>query len=407
MLLTHSLAQEIARDTSAVIGYNVLITDDKGIVLGSGDASRVDSLHEASLDVLHTLREATHASAQAQDLRGVRAGITLPLVLGGKAVGTVGITGSPHHVRRFGQVVRRQIEILLQESATQYSQMLRERAVEDLVRDIASFERDRVDPEAVEVRARDLGYSPTLRRVAILIDVPEPAGARQRRALGADTLRPEILRTIREAFSGGQDIVAATASGRFAVLRHWTDRDAAPDTDGAVRRVCLRVLDTIAARHGHTTRAGIGGLATTVAGLHDAYQDALDALRLGRRAQPGERVHRITDLRIHQALAAMGHHPRERLLRCVPPTLSGHRDWPLYRETILAWCENGFNLIRTAAALGVHRNTVVHRLERIENLYGGSIRDHPTSLTLYLACVADGLESGAGAPSGLGAGSGG
>jgi carbohydrate diacid regulator len=116
-MLTPSLAQEIARDISAVIGLNVLITDGEGTVIGSGDVSRVGSFHEASVEVLRTQQPATHTASQAHALRGVKPGITLPLVIDSRAVGTVGITGAPGRVRRFGLVVRRQTEILLQESA--------------------------------------------------------------------------------------------------------------------------------------------------------------------------------------------------------------------------------------------------------------------------------------------------
>src|SRR5213076_1450970 len=110
-VLTTGLAQEIAGETSAIIGFNVLITDRDGMVIGSGDTTRVGSFHEASVDVMRTQQPATHSAAQARSLRGVRPGITLPIVLNGTALGTVGITGSPADVRRFGLVVKRQTVI--------------------------------------------------------------------------------------------------------------------------------------------------------------------------------------------------------------------------------------------------------------------------------------------------------
>src|SRR5438552_10161472 len=121
--LSPALAQEIAGDTSAIIGFNVLITDRDGIVIGSGDRSRVGTFHEASVQVMRTRQPAAHSTAQARALRGVRPGITLPIALDGTALGTVGITGSPSQVRRFGLVVKRQTEILLQESVLLQSRL--------------------------------------------------------------------------------------------------------------------------------------------------------------------------------------------------------------------------------------------------------------------------------------------
>src|SRR5688572_10130001 len=100
-ILTPSLAQEIAGETSAIIGLNIIITDAAGIVIGSGDRTRVGTFHEASLEVVETQRVTSHNTQEARQLEGVRPGMTLPIVHDGVAVGTVGITGSPARFRRF------------------------------------------------------------------------------------------------------------------------------------------------------------------------------------------------------------------------------------------------------------------------------------------------------------------
>jgi len=114
--LTPALAQEIAGDTSAIIGLNIIITDADGIVIGSGDQCRVGTFHQASVEVVKTQSAAAHTAGEARRLIGVRPGMTLPIVHEGAAMGTVGITGPPAQARRFGLVVKRQTEILLEEA---------------------------------------------------------------------------------------------------------------------------------------------------------------------------------------------------------------------------------------------------------------------------------------------------
>ncbi|MFF7655802.1 PucR family transcriptional regulator [Streptomyces sp. NPDC007983] len=70
-------------------------------------------------------------------------------------------------------------------------------------------------------------------------------------------------------------------------------------------------------------------------------------------------------------------------------------DWPVLRETVVAWCENGFNLVRASAALHIHRNTLVYRMNKIEHISGRSLRDRG-ALSLYLACLADQLDTARG-----------
>jgi len=398
-VLSPSLAQEIAGDTSAVIGFNVLITDAEGMVIGSGDKGRVGTFHEASVEVIRTKEPATHSASQAHQLRGVRPGVTLPLVTDGRAVGTVGITGTPAQVRRFGLLVKRQTEILLRESVMLRSRLLAERAAEKLLADIASYDPHVVEGDFLEFRAAELGFDLRLRRVAVAFEVtvppvPDTSARRQAAPPTRDMalVRSELLRTIREVFADPQDIVAGTAPGWIGVLHRLPARSQA--TSLAVADDCRRLIDVIAAQDGLAARAGIGEPAASVGGLHNSYQDACDALRLGARLAGDTPVHLITDLRVHQVLASVGQPARNRLLELTAADLRAQPDWPVLRDTITAWCENGFNLVRASAALHIHRNTVVYRMNKIEQITGRPLRDHRSAMALYLACLADQLGSG-------------
>ncbi|CAM5386306.1 Carbohydrate diacid regulator [Streptomyces alboniger] len=392
-MLSPSLAQEIAGDTSAVIGFNVLITDAEGMVIGSGDSSRVGSFHEASVEVIRTKEPATHNASQAQRLRGVRPGVTLPLVTDGQAVGTVGITGTPAQVRRFGLLVKRQTEILLRESVMLRSRLLAERATEKLLADIASYDPQVVEGDFLVYRANELGVDLRLRRVAVAFEVAVPGAAfRRPGAPNRDMalVRSELLRTVRDVFADPQDIVAGTAPGWIGVLHRLPARRAT----AALVADCRRVVDVIAAQDGLTARVGIGEPATSVGGLHDSYQDACDALRLGARLTGGSPVHLVSDLRVHQVLAGVNQSARNRLIELTTAELRAQPDWPALRDTVTAWCESGFNLVRASAALHIHRNTVVYRMHKIEQLTGRPLREHRTTMALYLACLADQLGGG-------------
>lgn len=164
---------------------------------------------------------------------------------------------------------------------------------------------------------------------------------------------------------------------------------------------CRRVTDVIAAQDGLSARAGIGEPAATVGGLHDSYQDACEALRLGGRPAGTSSVHPIADLRVHQVLAAVSQPARHRLLELTAAAdLRAQPDWPVLRDTITAWCENGFNLVAASAALHIHRNTVVYRMHKIEQITGRPLREHRTTMALYLACLTDQLGPGATPPKG-------
>jgi carbohydrate diacid regulator len=372
-VLSTLLAQQIAGETTEAIGYNVIITDDAGVVIGSGDVSRVGTFHEASVDVMRTREPAWHDPEQARALQGVRPGITLPLLIGDQAVGTVGITGSPRQVRRFGILVRRQTEILLQESEVLRSRLLRERALERLVAEVAEFDPDVIDRDVLRDAAAGLGYEIPHPRRVLLID------------FGAATIGPELLRAVRATFHHPQDMVATRSATRCAVLADLGSRD-----DARVDELAGHLLDQVADPPGAVL--GVSDAASTLEELRDACSDAESALRLGARFRPGDQVLRIRDLRLPQALEAVPRLGRSRLMQGALGSLV-QDSRPELSETVVAWCESGFNLVAAAGSLHVHRNTLIYRLDRIEELLGRPWRDHRAMLTAYVAVLAGRLEN--------------
>jgi carbohydrate diacid regulator len=373
LMISARLAQEIAAETSGIIGYNVVITDRDGIVLGSGDPSRVGSFHEASLEVVRTERPAAHSAEQARLLAGVRPGITLPVFLDGEVVGTVGLTGAPTQVRRFGMVVRHQTELLLREASLITSRLVRDKAVTDLLQDITRHDPAIVTQEEVAATARELGFDLRLARVTLVVDLERVPTERV----------SAVLRTVHEVFHDAQDVVGAIGRSHIAVLHRFRSGDPLA--------VARRAAEALTEAHGPHHRVGVGGIAAGVVELRDSHADALAAVRLASR--DGDRAVPVADIaeyRVHQLLATIGVGARARFAGSVLGELPDRPDWDVLRETLLAWAEHGFHLVRAAEALHVHRNTLVYRLEKIEGILGRALRDHRHAIAVYLACIAHG-----------------
>jgi carbohydrate diacid regulator len=377
--LTPTLAQEIAGETSAIIGLNIIITDGRGIVLGSGDESRIGSFHEASLGVVESQRSAAHNAEEAARLQGVRPGMTLPIVHRGMAVGTVGITGSPGKVRRFGQVVRRQTEILLEEAVLLRSRMTRERVLENLLRDMLNY-----DPDAhtdLTARAHDFGFDLTLPRQAIVVEItrhgPESPGS----------VQTSPLRLIRDVFHDSQDISCSISSTTYVVLRRYDEAH-----DSLTRADVDELAERMTDQHGWPTRIGKGGPAQSIDAIASSYLEARSAIRIGvstGRPSPYD----IEELRVEQLVTAIPGRVKERVSEEVLGPLRTKGDWASTRATVLAWVESGFVLVEAARSLNVHRNTLVYRLQRISTITGRPTTDRRGWLVLYLACTADALST--------------
>lgn len=382
--LTPALAQQIAGDTSEIVGFNILITDAHGTVIGSGDTSRVGSFHEASLEVIRTRLSATHSAAQARALEGVKPGVTLPILLNGQAVGTVGITGSPAQVTRFGLMVERQTEILLHQASLLRSTLQRERELEDLVRSILAFDPQVTEASTLLDQANDQGVDLTARRIAVAVHLP---GRTPAPSTTSEWL-PRALVLLRESFQHRHTIAASIGANRYVVFAHPT-----ADGRGGILAQARNCVEQFRAHLGLDIEIGLGTEGAGPAHMRTAYEDASDALHLGRRITRRS-VTTIDEVRMEQLLSGVSLRARQRYTAALAAPLVALGDWSNVRSTVIAWCESGFSLVGAARRLNIHRNTLIHRLERIEQLQGWSERTPVAYLALYLACKTNEFDAG-------------
>jgi carbohydrate diacid regulator len=80
---------------------------------------------------------------------------------------------------------------------------------------------------------------------------------------------------------------------------------------------------------------------------------------------------------------------RTRFTRSQLDLLSRENDFSALKQTLVAWCECGFNLVTTAQRLAIHRNTVIYRLDKISRLTARDVREPAVAIALYLACLID------------------
>jgi carbohydrate diacid regulator len=399
-MLTAELAQEIAASITAAIGFNVLVTDRQGRVIGSADPTRVGTVHEASVAVVRRRTEAWHDPEAARRLSGVLPGITLPLTLGQEVVGTVGITGDPAVVRPFGEIVRRQTEIILRQTTLLRLALRRERALEQLVADIASYQEGVDDAEPLRTRAGELGFVVDLPRAVVVVAVDLPSAAPGPES-AVDTDPGHVpVRLAMEVFQAAGDLVAPVGAAAVAVLTDLVPRARPERSVEVLHALAGALVRRIEQRLGVGSWVGIGAPASGLADLPRSYHEAWSALRIGRRMMPGVHVHDARDFRVWDLLMGVAPRQRHDFRRAMLGTLAAQRGWPELRRTLIALVEHGLRLTETAEALHVHRNTLLYRLNRLSTAVGADARAPRTAIALYLACLLEEIDQADSLPHG-------
>jgi len=161
--------------------------------------------------------------------------------------------------------------------------LLQEKALESLLQDIATYDPTIVEPAVLMARGEELGYDLNLSRVAVVVDLARFADLANSFRSHAGSSRPElelqslkvgVLRTIKEVFSGDQDLATSIGTGKYVLLHDvWTAENSAAALQ-QTRMLCHSLVESIKSRHDMDVNIGIGMLARSISELRMSYHDA-------------------------------------------------------------------------------------------------------------------------------------
>lgn len=115
-MLRPSLAKNIISEVRRLLDEDLIVVDINGIIIASTDESRIGSFHEGALASYRERNKVIITEKDQSILKGVKAGINLPVFFQQQIVGVIGITGNPKKVSQYGEVLRKMTELLIKES---------------------------------------------------------------------------------------------------------------------------------------------------------------------------------------------------------------------------------------------------------------------------------------------------
>jgi len=222
-----------------------------------------------------------------------------------------------------------------------------------------------VDEASASVR---LGYDLAGRHTAMVLWAPAASEVAQ----GALEQATAVL--ARAAGARRPLAIAASTSSLWA----WLATERAPET-GAMRAAMATVAPAV--------HAVVGATLTGIAGFRRSHETALAAQRVLAAHRGADRLTTYSDIEV----VALAGQDRERTAAFVASTLGplGAADDAAarLRETVRVYLDEGGNAPRTAARLNTHRNTILRRIARAEQVLGRPVEERrlPLALALELA----------------------
>ena len=269
------------------------------------------------------------------------------------------------------------------------------------------------DEAAILRRGQTVGIDLTIPRAVLLIDASEyifgstPPNRRSVDESRANQRAQAVIAHIVDFFHlphstictyiGNGEVVVLKASSTKD-LSAWTDREDADDLAitswanlTALKRASAALLGRLRRDTDSTITIGIGRYHPGIDGLPRSYQDARAALSLGLQFQGPNRVHCLDALGIAAFVGVSD--VRTKI------DLAAHLLSPLDQEeellvTLHAFFTQDCCALPTATCLGIHRNTLSYRLDKIASLTGLDPHRFDDAVQIRLALVLRALQNG-------------
>lgn len=390
-------AQEIVQDIAEIIGYEVVMSDRDGIIIGSSDPERLGKpLYEAPI-VIRTRKVYLIDEEEVRKFPNAVVGVTYPIEdMTGEVIGTIAITGEPEEVKPFALIVKKHAELFIKERVSLGSLLEKERTLQNFIRELEGFDHKVSDMSLLERKARYFGYRSDhfysvvwirIRNFTSRIEeLVKRSGKEQiHMDLALQTLKNRVNVEIRNVFNGPGDISAPFAVDDFVVLHAFKENQ---DPWKKLKEECRQVVSKLDSA-GFKAEAAIGSIADNLEELSRSFADAGEVMEKGRLCEPRENVFSMKELQFEILLSSTRLDYRENFLSLKLGCLKEQRDWSEIRETILAWCDTSFSIKEASNRLHIHRNTLKYRLEKIESICSIDLRDFRSLLELYSAIRLD------------------
>ncbi|MBM7587154.1 carbohydrate diacid regulator [Bacillus pakistanensis] len=348
MLLFPKLAGKIVNEVQMVIKEDIIVVDTKGLIIASTQQNRVGTLHKGAQLVLHTKKKLYIDEFLEKQLEGVRMGINLPILIDGRIIGVIGITGNPVEVEHYADLIRRLTELIIQET-------VHAEQVESKTRGLESYFYEWVNVKSVDQQFIDRG-------LMLGIQMQEPhlccfiqlKNMKQKNEDG-QFIEREIFEWFQNYFQ--MDDVVRFGPGRFLLLksvdRHYSD--------GYFRSQLGEVKKYVEMKYHTSLSIGVGKTVGTYL-IAQSYKEAQKAMKVAGKSESIVFYEELLlDIMIEEV-------PIELRKEYLEKTIGKVKNNQELMDTLKIYLANNQSVKGTAAEMHIHINTLHYRLKQMKEL---------------------------------------
>jgi len=379
--ITKTLGGEIKNYVHNLLGNEAIILDQDGnfiTVLGEEEAQ--------NFDFASILVQSDPKSYKAKDGKQF---LSIPLEFQNQKVAYLILDESKEKLDKYSSLIKSFAELLIQQyyennkpaldSTDQFIIKLLNNAG---INDFPFYESE----------AKSLGYNLDVPRLAIVVHLN---GFWENCLLSFDQpsfQRDEVIknhkRTIETAinsfFSKNTDIIIAyLGNDKFVVFKAINKNDEA-NVIKFLRKSYKAIFEPLKNSRIVNYAVGYGNSYTGISGMINAFKEADLSIELGQKIWGPDKSYFFNDLGI---LSILGQGNRDKNLSFADQLLAKMSTNEDLNKTLECFFDKNLNLTETAEKLGVHRNTIIYRLNQISKILGADPRIFEQAMTIKIALL--------------------
>lgn len=353
------LGQVIVNELSHLIKEEVILTDSRGFIQVSTDPKRINQFHEGALLSIKAESLLHMTEKEVSKLRGVRKGLVIPIIIEEKPIAVLGVTGNPDEIEPQALLIRKVVELFVQDS-------IKRQEKDEKIREFEFFMIDWVTSASKDKqfysRAELLDIQVELYTQVIMIEAMD----QKKRFKTEDVdffMSIQTIHPLLKASRWGQDKV-------IFVLPQVDQRKLKLELDNLLLHVKRKMKLQLA--------IGIGE-PVEYSNLALSFNQAERAVKVSHKYK---RIVFERELLFDLILHSLPKETKEQFIaRTVAPLVEDKE----LMDNLQVWFSENQSMKNTAAKLHIHKNTLAYRLQKVEDVTGLSISKTHDVFLIYLA----------------------
>lgn len=373
MIITADIGQPIVDQMIKVIDYNVNIMNNKGIIVASGDRSRIHQIHQGAIEAIELKRERIIHTTDYENMMGTVMGINVPIEINNNIVGVVGITGDPTKIYKYIHIIKVTVESLLKQQLLIEQLRYKQTELQEWIQNLADESFN--DFSLLNSKAEYLNIDMNIKCSIVVIEIKDFnksisdfENLRQNEEKITRAIKLYIYKSIFQTY---------LEKGIFVVGYPILNKD-----DQIKCNDTCKMLHEELEKDGFLNYIGIGEAKKGIYGYRLSIFEALQSIDILKQVNSNQKIAHIAEWGIVQLIAQIPGNVRKNYISQFTDsnlTLNSELE-----ETLNTFLENNLNIKQTSEKIHIHRNTLIYRLDKIKELWGLDPRKFSDAVKLQL-----------------------